>query len=219
MSLILSLEEIRVLGVLIEKEMATPEYYPLSLNALVNACNQKNNREPVMQLGESEALNAIEVMRHSGLAFELTGKGHKVPKYSHGVNGKLNLGNRELAVICVLLCRGPQTPGELRGRTQSLFEFEDLESVQATLARLTNREAGALVMELPREAGRREQRWAHLLGDRLPEIGEVHASTSETAASPRHDRNAEQEARVAQLEDRVHALEDFVERLKSQLGL
>jgi uncharacterized protein len=208
----LGMIEQRVLGVLIEKDMATPEYYPLSLNALVNACNQKNNREPVMQLGESEVLNAVEAMRHSGLAFELTGKGHKVPKYSHGVNGKLNLGNRELAVICVLLCRGPQTPGELRGRTQSLFEFEDLESVQATLAKLATREAGALVLELPREAGRREQRWAHLLGDRVPEVTETPLSFHESPSAPRHDR-------IAELEDRVRALEDFVERLKSQLGL
>lgn len=208
----LGIIEQRVLGVLIEKEMATPEYYPLSLNALVNACNQKNNREPVMQLGESDVLNAIEVMRHGGLAFELTGKGHKVPKYQHGVNGKLNLGNRELAILCVLLCRGPQTPGELRGRTQSLFEFEDLESVQSTLARLSHREAGALVVELPREAGRREQRWAHLLGDRVPDVVETPLSFQESPSAPRHDR-------IAELEDRVRALEDFVERLKSQLGL
>jgi uncharacterized protein YceH (UPF0502 family) len=198
--------EERVLGALIEKEMATPDYYPMSLNALVNACNQKNNREPVMQLSESDVLGAIESMRHSALAYEISGPQHRVPKYSHGLSAKLNLGNRELAVLSVLLCRGPQTPGELRGRTQSLHAFEDLDAVISTLQKLAGREE-ALVVELPRAPGSRENRWAHLLGP-LPELAVVEAANP----APRTDRVAELEARVA-------ALEEFTARLKAQLGI
>ncbi len=199
--------EQRVLGALIEKEMATPDYYPMSLNALVNACNQKNNREPVMSLEDSDVLNAIEAMRHSALAYEISGPQHRVPKYSHGLGAKLNLGNRDLAVLSVLLCRGPQTPGELRGRTQSLHPFEDLESVQMTLSKLASREE-PLVKELPRAPGSRENRWTHLLGD----VPETPSGFAVEAAAPRHDR-------IAELEERVKALEDFVERLKAQLGI
>lgn len=203
MSLDLTALQQRVLGALIEKEMATPEYYPLSLNALVNACNQKNNREPVMQLVDSDVLNAIEVMRHKGAAYEHSGREHRVPKYSQGLGQKLNLGNKDLAVLSVLLCRGPQTPGELRGRTQSLYQFEDLDAVLSTLSRLAGREE-ALVQELPKAPGTKEARWTHLLGDSIPEVTAVavHAPT-----------------RMEELEARVKALEDFVERLKSQLGL
>jgi uncharacterized protein YceH (UPF0502 family) len=203
MSLDLTAVQQRVLGALIEKEMATPEYYPLSLNALVNACNQKNNREPVMQLVESDVLNAIEVMRHKGAAYEHSGREHRVPKYSQGLGQKLNLGNKDLAILSVLLCRGPQTPGELRGRTQSLYQFEDLDAVLSTLSRLAGREE-ALVQELPKAPGTKEARWTHLLGDSIPEVqaAPVHAPT-----------------RIEELEARVKALEDFVERLKAQLGV
>ncbi len=202
--------EQRVLGALIEKEMATPEYYPLSLNALVNACNQKNNREPVMQLTETDVLNAVDSLRHKGLAYEHSGREHRVPKYSQGLGQKLNLGNKDLALLCVLLCRGPQTPGELRGRTQSLYSFEDLEAVASALARLTAREE-ALACELPRAPGTKEARWAHLLGDTVPEATIVAESVP--------SRTASSNSRIEELEERVKALEDFVERLKSQLGL
>jgi len=208
MSFDLNAVEQRVLGALIEKEMSTPEYYPLSLNALVNACNQKNNREPVMQLVESDVLNAIEVMRHKGIAFEHSGREHRVPKYSEGLGQKLNLGNKDLAILCVLLCRGPQTPGELRGRTQSLHAFEDLDAVLSALSRLSSREQ-PLVQELPKVPGTKEARWTHLLGDSIPEIV-IHDHTPRAAASP---------TRIEELEARVKALEDFVDRLKSQLGL
>jgi uncharacterized protein YceH (UPF0502 family) len=197
--------EQRVLGALVEKEMATPDYYPMSLNALVNACNQKNNREPVMQLEESDVLGAIETMRHMGLAFEISGPQHRVPKYSHGLGAKLNLGNRELAILSVLLCRGPQTPGELRGRTQSLHAFEDLDSVLMALEKMAKREGQALVVEMPRAAGSRENRWAHLLGP-APEMVAAEVTPG------RGDR-------VGDLERRVAELEAFVERLKGQLGV
>ncbi len=201
--------EQRVLGSLIEKEMSTPEYYPLSMNALVNACNQKNNREPVMHLVESDTLNAIEVMRHKGVAFEHSGREHRVPKYSQGLGQRLNLGNKDLAVLCVLLCRGPQTPGELRGRTQSLHAFEDLDAVLSTLSRLSSRE-GPLVQELPKAPGTKEARWTHLLGDSIPEFSATPHQTEARASSP---------TRLDELEGRVKSLEDFVERLKSQLGI
>ena len=208
MSFDLNAVEQRVLGALIEKEMSTPEYYPLSLNALVNACNQKNNREPVMQLVDSDVLNAIEVMRHKGIAFEHSGREHRVPKYSEGLGQRLNLGNKDLAIVCVLLCRGPQTPGELRGRTQSLHSFEDLDAVVSALGRLASREQ-PLVQELPKVPGTKEARWTHLLGDSIPEVV-IHDHSPRVAAS---------QSRIEELEERVKALEDFVERLKSQLGL
>lgn len=207
MSFDLNAVEQRVLGALIEKEMSTPEYYPLSLNALVNACNQKNNREPVMQLVESDVLNAIEVMRHKGIAFEHSGREHRVPKYSQGLGQKLNLGNKDLAILCVLLCRGPQTPGELRGRTQSLHSFEDLDAVLSALSRLAGKDQ-PLVQELPRVPGTKESRWTHLLGDSIPEITIPETTTRQPNPS-----------RIDELEARVKALEDFVDRLKSQLGI
>jgi uncharacterized protein YceH (UPF0502 family) len=206
MPFLLTATEQRVLGALIEKEMATPEYYPLSLNALVNACNQKNNREPVMQLTESDVLGAIEAMRHKGLAFEHTGREHRVPKYSQGLGQRLNLGNKDLALLCVLLCRSPQTPGELRGRTQSLYAFEDLDAVLSALSRLTQRDE-PLAVELPRVPGTKEARWAHTLGESLPEVP---TATAEPAAKP---------SRIDELEQRIATLEAFVEKLKAQLGI
>ncbi len=154
--------EARVLGSLIEKEMATPEHYPLSLNALVNACNQKSNRDPAMSLDESDVSEALERLRFKGLASILTGGDNRVPKHSHRAYEGLNLGNRELALLCVLMLRGPQTVGELRGRTQSLHNFDDLDSVEGCLHRLAEREAQPLVTKLPRQAGMKESRYAHL---------------------------------------------------------
>jgi len=200
-------EEQRVLGALIEKEMATPEYYPLSLNALVNACNQKNNREPVMHLTDTDVLAAIEKMRYKGLAFEHSGREHRVPKYSQGLGQKLNLGNKDLAILCVLLCRGPQTPGELRGRSQSLYQFEDVDAVLSSLARLGQREE-PLIQELPKAPGMKESRWTHLLGDSIPDL----PSLTPEAPSPRSSR-------IDELEERIASLEAFVEQLKAQLGL
>ena len=214
MAIALNPVEQRVLGALIEKEMSTPEYYPLSLNALVNACNQKNNREPAMQLVESDVLDAIEVMRHNGLAFEHSGREHRVPKYSQGLGQKLNLGNRDLAVLSVLLCRGPQTPGELRGRTNSLYSFEDLDAVLATLSRLAARE-DALVKELPRAPGTKEARWAHLMGDTLPDF----SAAPEASPSQRTTPSSPSPSRIEELEERVRLLEEFAEQLKSQLGI
>jgi uncharacterized protein len=155
--------ETRVLGCLLEKEIATPEYYPLSLNALVNACNQKSNRDPLVSYDAAIVEKALEGLRAKGLAVRITGGDSRVPKHAHRFTEKLNLGRREQAVLCVLLLRGPQTVGELRGRTERLYAFDSLEAVESMLNRLSALETGPLVKSLPRQAGFKEVRYAHLL--------------------------------------------------------
>src|SRR5947199_2531893 len=166
--------EARVLGSLLEKEVATPEYYPLSLNALVNACNQKSNREPVVSYDEDTVEVALEGLREKGLALRSTGRDSRVPKHAQRFTEKFNFGRREAAVLCVLLLRGPQTTGELRGRTERLYTFDDLEAVESTLHRLD--EMG-FVKQLPRQPGTKEPRWAHLMcGDiEEPEVAQERA--------------------------------------------
>ena len=139
MSMVLTEVEARVLGALIEKEITTPEYYPLSLNALVNACNQKNNREPVTSLGEDEVAAAVQGLRDKQLAEPISYSGSRVVKYSHTLGEAFNLDRRETAILCVLLLRGPQTVGELRGRSEWMHRFEDLNEVHLTLQRLAKR--------------------------------------------------------------------------------
>jgi len=186
--------EIRVLGALMEKEIATPEYYPLSLNALVNACNQKSNREPVVAYDDATVESALESLRVKGLAMRITGRDSRVPKHEHRFTQRDNLGRREAALMCVLMLRGPQTVGELRGRTDRLYTFDDLEGVEATLRRLT--EIG-YVKELPRQTGYKEARWAHLLAGDL-EIAEQPPAPAERGPSDR-DRIAALERDLAQL--------------------
>jgi len=152
--------EVRVLGALIEKQITTPDVYPLSLNALVNACNQRSNREPVVTYDEAVVEAALASLRAQGLATRITGADVRVPKNTERLIEKLNLGRREVALLCVLMLRGPQTPGELRGRSERLHAFDDLESVENTLDRMA--ETG-LVKKLPRQPGSRESRFAHLL--------------------------------------------------------
>jgi hypothetical protein len=152
--------DVRVLGALLEKEISTPEYYPLSLNALVNACNQKSNRDPVVAYDDDTVEDALEHLRLQGLASRITGRDSRVPKHEQRFTEKCNLGRREAAILCVLMLRGWQTPGELRGRSERLHTFDDLEEVESTLGRLT--EMG-FVKKLPRQTGFKEQRWAHLL--------------------------------------------------------
>lgn len=167
--------EVRVLGALLEKEIATPDYYPLSLNALVNACNQKSNREPVVSYDDAAVEHALEDLRAKGLAVRITGGDSRVPKHGQRFTESLNLGRRETALLCVLMLRGPQTVGELRGRSERLYNFEDLEGVESTLHQLAER---GMVKQLPRHSGSREPRFAHLLS------GEVAATEEpvETAA-------------------------------------
>lgn len=202
--------EARVLGALIEKDLTTPEYYPLTLNALTNACNQKSNRDPVMNLDESEVHEAVRTLREKGLGTVQSGS--RVEKFGHRIGDRLNLGRRELPLICVLLLRGPQTPGELRGRTDRMHEFADLEELEAVLERLASRESDPLVVKLPRQPGTKEARWAHLLG------GPVDLTASEAAheAAPRTDRIAALEAAIAELREEMRELRSEVDRFRRQ---
>ena len=193
--------EARVLGSLLEKEIATPDYYPLSLNALVNACNQKSNREPVVSYDEDIVETALEGLRSKGLAVRTIGGDSRVPKHGQRFTEKFNLGRREAAVLCVLMLRGPQTVGELRGRSERLYQFDDLEAVESTLNRLV--EMG-YVKRLPRQAGYKEQRWAQLLAGDV-EVVEEAAPVAERGPSDR-ERIAELEREVAELK---RAFEEF----------
>ena len=199
-----------MLGALVEKEITTPEYYPLSLNALVNACNQKNNREPVMNLDEDAVREALRGLEDDGLAGPSRGDS-RVTKYEHHVQEVFNFTRGETALMCVLLLRGPQTPGELRGRTERMYRFEAIEDVLGTLQRLVQREP-ALVKPLPRQPGTKEARYAHLLS------GEVEAPEMAQAgvvAASDDDRVARLESEVAELRREVAELRDRVERLIS----
>src|SRR5438876_5719559 len=172
--------EVRVLGSLIEKDITTPDYYPLSLNALVNACNQKNNREPVMALNEDSVRQALSTLQEKRMAGPAGGADSRVTKYEHRLQEVFNFDRRETVVLCVLLLRGPQTPGELRGRTERMYHFEGLDDVQSTLQRLMDREL-PLVRVLPRQPGTKESRYVHLFsGEELP-VAESSPITSTTA--------------------------------------
>ena len=195
----LSLNETRVIGCLLEKESTTPDQYPLSLNALTNACNQKSNREPVLSLSESEVLDAIGSLKQERLISEDTGA--RVSKYRHRFCntefGSLQLTEQERGIICVLFLRGPQTPGELRSRTSRLAEFTDVRQVEDVLKNLAQRE---MVVQLPREAGKRESRYAHQF-------------SGEVAVVDPTDQAADDKARIRELEHEVMILKAEIERL------
>ena len=184
--------EVRVLSSLIEKEITTPEYYPQSLNALVNACNQKSNRDPVVSYDEDTVMQAIELLRNKGLASIITGAGSRVPKYAHRFSEKLNLGRREIAILCELMLRGPQTIGELRTRTERLHRFNDLLEVESLLDRMTE-----FVVKLPRRTGEKESRYGQLFSGPVD--------------------NSEPEATPVARADRIGALEAEIGRLRSEM--
>src|SRR6202790_5764500 len=167
MPLILTEVETRVLGSLIEKDITTPDYYPLSLNALVNACNQKNNRDPVMTLDEETAGEARTTLQEKRLAGPASGADSRVTKFEHRLQEVFNFDRREIAIVCVLLLRGPQTPGELRSRTERMYHFEGLDDLVSTLDRLAQREP-CLARILPRQPGTKESRYAHLFSGEPP---------------------------------------------------
>ncbi len=212
--------QIRVLGALIEKEITTPEAYPLSLNALINACNQRSSRDPVLDLDEEQVRQALHALEDHGLATSV--RDSRVPKFEHRARTVLNLRRDETAILCLLLLRGPQTPGELRSRADRLFTFDDLASVQSTLERLARRESatteasdnltGPLTLLLPRQPGSREARFAHLLGG--PPAAEQVSAVARTHTS--HDRVAELEAELAELRVKLSALEARVLELESK---
>jgi len=202
--------EVRVLGALIEKDITTPDYYPLSLNALVNACNQKSNRDPVMQLDEDAVRDALDGLQQQRLAGPARGADSRVTKYEQRMQEVFNFTRPEIAALCVLLLRGPQTPGELRGRAERLHRFEMLDDVQSALQKLMQRDP-PLVKVLPRQPGTKESRWVHLLaGDVV--VPELPAPASAAVASDHGDAE-----RIAQLEEEVAALRRDVGEVKDQL--
>lgn len=205
MDIQLSEVEARVLGSLIEKEITTPDYYPLSLNALVNACNQKNNREPVMNLDEDAVRNALDGLQSHRLAGPARGADSRVTKYEHRIQEAFNFTRGETAILCVLLLRGPQTPGELRGRTERMFRFEHLDDVQSTLQRFIEREP-PLVAMLQRQPGTKESRYMHLLS------GQVEAAQLTTTS-----RDAEH-GLTARLEEELERLRQEIAEVKRELA-
>jgi uncharacterized protein len=210
MEILLSEVEARVLGALIEKDITTPDYYPLSINSLVNACNQKNNRDPVMSLNENAVRDALYTLQEKRLAGPAGGADSRVTKYEHRIGEVFNFTRAETAVMDVLLLRGPQTPGELRGRSERMHRFEELSDVQATLQKLMQR-TPPLVKILPRQPGTKEARYAHLLcGD--VEGFEGPAETAGASASAVAD-----DARVERLENEMSELRREVNELKQQM--
>jgi uncharacterized protein YceH (UPF0502 family) len=217
--IVLTAAQARVLGALVEKEVTTPEYYPLSLNALINACNQRSNREPVMALDEEQvrqALHGSEDLRLAGRARSADGR---VTKYEHWLGEAFNFSRAEMALVCVLLLRGPQTPGELRGRTERLHRFDEIGEVLAGLQKLMEREP-PLAAVLPRQPGTKESRYAHLLS------GPAESAAATFAAAPGFERreagsasefDSGQEERIAQLEAIVAELRQEVAALRRKI--
>ncbi|MGA7288873.1 MAG: YceH family protein, partial [Terriglobales bacterium] len=210
MDIKLTANEVRVLGSLIEKDITTPEYYPLSLNALLNACNQKSNRDPVMQLDEDAVRAALEGLQQQRMAGPARGADSRVTKYEQRLQEVFNFTRPEIAVLCVLLLRGPQTPGELRGRSERLFHFEALDDVQSALQKLMQRDP-PLAKVLPRQPGTKESRYAHLLAGDVVEV-ELPAHAGATA-----ERNSEDADRIARLEEEVAELRREVDEVKDHL--
>lgn len=212
----LSAAEARALGALVEKEITTPDYYPLTLNALINACNQRSNREPVMDLDEDDARQALHGLENKGLAGRARSADGRVTKYEHWLGEAFNFSRAETALICVLLLRGPQTPGELRGRTERMHRFEEISDVLAGLQKLTERDP-SLVAVLPRQPGTKEARYAHLLSGPVESI-QMPASAAPAlmiaATTPEQDdRIAKLESTVAELQREVAALREKIDNL------
>lgn len=211
--MLLTETEVRVLGSLIEKQITTPEYYPLTLNALTAACNQKNNRNPVMALSEGEVEQALDSLRDKNLAYVFHGSTSRVPKFKHVAPEVLQLNTAELAVMCVMMLSGPQTVGEIRTRGSRLYEFKGLEEVDETLRALSTRDSETLVVKLPRQAGQKDARYAHLLSG-APAVTEE--APTETAFSP--PRRSGETDRIAELEQKVESLTQQVEDLTRQFA-
>ncbi len=211
MNIILSEIEARVLGSLIEKELTTPAYYPLSLNALVNACNQKSNRDPYMNLDEDAVREALRTLNQKELAGPADNMESRVKKYEHRLQEAFNFTRHEIAILCELLLRGPQTPGELRGRAERMHTFDDLGIVQSTLQRLMKREP-PLVKLLPRQPGTKEARYAHLL------CGELESWQHETQAEPVVISGPSMGQQIARLESDIATLQKEIADLKQQFA-
>jgi len=216
MNIVFTPNEARVIGCLIEKEITTPDQYPLSVNALSNACNQKTNREPVLELSESEVQQSVDsLMKKHMVSDRSAGYGGRVTKYKHRFCntefGSLKFTKQELGIICVMLLRGPQTPGELRSRTNRLCEFADAEEVEAALRGLMSREDGPFIARLPRAPGARESRYAHLFSGAMESAPEPEAAQQTGVAG-------DPSAPTSSLGQRVTALEEIVAELRAQIA-
>ncbi len=203
--------EVRVLGSLIEKEATTPEYYPLSLNALVNACNQRSNRDPVVDYDADTVQDAVERLREKRLTLTIVGSG-RVTKYAQRISETLNLGRRELAVLCTLLLRGPQTLGEIKDRSERMFAFAESSEVERVLEKLAEWPGQALALRLPRQPGQKEARYAHLLAGE-PQL----EATIETHGTAPPTRIAQLEQHIEQLQSDFDQLKRRFDELEAQL--
>jgi uncharacterized protein YceH (UPF0502 family) len=212
--IVLTAAEARVLGALVEKEVTTPDYYPQSLNALLNACNQRSNRDPVMDLDEEAVRQALHGLEDLRLAGRTRGADGRVTKYEHWLGEAFNFSRAETALLCVLLLRGPQTPGELRGRTERMHRFDEIGEVLAGLQKLMEREP-ALVAVLPRQPGTKEPRYAHLLSGAVETAAAVGAETAIVRCEAGED--AGHEERIAQLERTVAELQQEVAALRKKI--
>lgn len=216
MNIELNALEARVIGCLIEKAITTPDQYPLSLNALVNACNQKSNRDPVLDLNENTVQQIIDGLTRKHLVIEKSGFGSRVPKYQHRFCntgfGSYEFSPQQTAILCELLLRGPQTPGELRTRASRMTPIEEVGQVESALNELLQRDDGPFVARLAREPGRREARYAHLLS------GDVDTGPVEVAAAHEHEPAAAGSERITKLEELVAELRRELDELKTRLG-
>jgi uncharacterized protein len=211
MNILLNEVECRVLGSLVEKEITTPEYYPLSLNALINACNQKSNREPAMNLDETAVRQALHSLDGQSLVRSVSAADSRVTKYEHRLQEAFNFYRHEIAILCVLLLRGPQTPGELRTRAERMHPFDDLSAVHSSLQHLMKREP-PLVKLLPRQPGTKEARYAHLLS------GDVESFEAKPEIETFRSTGSADGERIASLEEKVSALQKEIVDLKQQLA-
>ncbi|NVJ62275.1 MAG: DUF480 domain-containing protein [Gammaproteobacteria bacterium] len=210
-------QQLRVLGALIEKEQTTPDYYPMTVNGITAACNQKSNREPVMQLTEQEVQSTLSQLMKGNWVDTAAERSSRSVKYKHrfcnSEFGQLKLNSGELAIVCCLMLRGAQTPGELRSRTQRMHEFDSVVDVEQALIELSDR-SPAMVQQLAREPGKRESRWQHLLGDATIESSNMPNSVTESASSLPEDNDLNE--RVAALEDQVSMLIEQLNQIKQQ---
>ena len=211
MEYVLNAVEVRVLGCLIEKEMTTSDYYPLTLNSLTSACNQKSNRDPVLDLEETDVVKALDKLRFKGMAMQASGEGSRVPKYRHTLAEKLYFEPEQLAVLCELFVRGPQTLGELRSRCERMHPFTDTSAVETILNDLNDAES-SLVIKLERQPGQKEQRYAHLFSGE-PDIQE---SSSEAPPESARIKVAQEDERINKLEQELTALRAEFDKFRSQ---
>ena len=223
MNIQLSQNQQRVIGCLIEKSLTTPDQYPLSLNALTNACNQKSNREPVLSLSENEVQETIDELRSKQLVMNQLGNTSRVEKYRHRFCntefGELQLSPQELAIVCVLFLRGPQTPGELRTRTNRLCEFQDVHETESVLTEMKSAEPKQFVIRLEREAGKRDSRYAHCFSDleKLDKSNETNNSNQLATISDNPPTDVNQNARIRVLEEQVELMQLEIDELRKMI--